>query len=107
MNATKRLPVLLTIALGLTLGLAVSSIAADKPPVTTEADKAAYPLTTCVVSGEKLGSMGKPLQYVHHEAGKPDRTVLLCCESCVDDFKENPAKFLAKLDAATKVPAKK
>lgn len=55
---------------------------------------------TCVVSGEKLGSMGKPVSYVHKEAGKPDRVITLCCTSCIDDFQKDPAKYLAKLDAA-------
>lgn len=62
--------------------------------------KPAYPLTTCVVSDEKLGEMGKPFEYVHKEAGKPDRVVLLCCDGCVKDFKADPAKYLGKLDEA-------
>jgi hypothetical protein len=59
-----------------------------------------YPLKTCVVSGEPLGSMGDSFQYTHKEAGKPDRLVRFCCEGCVDDFKKEPAKFLKKLDDA-------
>lgn len=47
-----------------------------------------YPLTTCVVSGEKLGSMGDPVVMEHDGV-----TVKLCCKSCVAKFKENPAKF--------------
>jgi hypothetical protein len=62
--------------------------------------KPAYPLTTCVVSDEKLGEMGKPFEYVHKEAGKPDRVILLCCDSCVKDFQKDPAKYLKKLDEA-------
>jgi len=61
-----------------------------------------YPLKTCVVSDEPLGSMGDAIKYVHREAGKPDRLVLFCCEGCIEDFKGDPAKFLAKLDAAAK-----
>lgn len=75
-------------------GLCSFMSAATNPTVATAA--------TCVVSGEKLGSMGKPIQYVHKEAGKPDRIIQLCCATCIDDFKENPAKYLAKLDAAKK-----
>ncbi|HEY0946379.1 MAG TPA: hypothetical protein VGD81_13970 [Opitutaceae bacterium] len=59
-----------------------------------------YPLTTCVVSGEKLGSMGKPYVHVHQEEGKPDRVVQFCCRGCIKDFKKDPAQYLAKLDAA-------
>jgi hypothetical protein len=58
-----------------------------------------YPITTCVVSDEPLGSMGKPYDYTHKEAGKPDRLVKFCCKMCVGQFKKAPAKYLAKLDA--------
>lgn len=51
-----------------------------------------YPLSTCVVSGEKLGSMGEP--YVFEYEGKK---VKLCCDGCEDDFKKEPAKYLAKI----------
>ena len=51
-----------------------------------------YPLTTCVVTGEKLGSHGDP-HVIQHEG----TTVKFCCPPCEDDFKKEPAKFLAKL----------
>ena len=59
--------------------------------------KPAYPLTTCVVSGEKLGSMGKT--YVHEHKGKE---VQFCCKSCLKPFDKDPAKYLAKIDKASK-----
>jgi hypothetical protein len=63
--------------------------------------KAAYPLTTCVVSGDKLeGEMGGPIDYVHKEAGKPDRLVEFCCKDCIKDFKKDPAQYLKKIDDA-------
>ena len=55
----------------------------------------AYPLEVCVVSGEKLGSMGKPI-VLQHEG----REVRLCCKGCVEDFNKDPKKFMAKLDEA-------
>ncbi len=61
---------------------------------------ATYPLKTCVVSGGKLGGMGKPVAYVYKQAGQPDRTVMFCCKACIKKFENEPAKFLAKLDAA-------
>lgn len=70
-----------------------------------EKAKAAYPLDTCVVSGDKLGEMGPPFEYVHRESGKPDRVVLFCCKDCVKDFKKNPAKYLKELDAAAAAKA--
>jgi hypothetical protein len=64
--------------------------------------RAEYPLNTCLVSDEDLGSMGEAVPYVHRVAGKPDRVVFLCCEGCIDDFKADPAKYLKKLDDARK-----
>lgn len=56
-----------------------------------------YPLKTCVVSGEDLGSMGDPLVIWHQVEGQPDREVRLCCERCEGRFNSNPEKYLAKL----------
>jgi hypothetical protein len=78
----------------LVLGLVAGLRAEDKPTAP------AYPLTTCVVSGETLGEMGDPIDYIYKEEGKPDRLVKFCCKMCVSSFKKNPAKYLAKLDAA-------
>lgn len=51
-----------------------------------------YPLSTCVVSGEALGSMGQPI-IIHHEGVE----VRLCCKGCVKKFNADPAKYLEKL----------
>lgn len=90
---TPRMKTLLLSAL-LALGLSAGLRAEDKPAAP------AYPLTTCVVSGEALGEMGAPIDYIHKEEGKPDRLVKFCCKMCVGKFKKDPAKYLAKLDAA-------
>lgn len=59
-----------------------------------------YPLTVCVTSDEPLGSMGKSPEYIYRVAGQPDRLVVFCCEGCEEDFLKEPAKYLAKIDAA-------
>lgn len=59
------------------------------------AQKADYPLKTCLVSGEELGSMGDPVEYVHE--GRV--LVQFCCESCIDEFEADKAKYLVKLKA--------
>lgn len=46
----------------------------------------------CPVSGEKLGSMGKPFVLAHD-----GREISLCCKACKKDFEAEPAKFLLKL----------
>jgi YHS domain-containing protein len=65
-----------------------------------EAQRAGYPTDTCVVSGDKLGSMGDPVELVF--AG---RLVRLCCKGCVEDFEADPHTYLKKLDAATATAA--
>lgn len=75
--------------------LALASCGKDK---SGDADKDAsasageYPLTTCVVSGEKLGSMGEPIVREHNGT-----TVKFCCDSCLPDFEKDPEKYIAKL----------
>ncbi len=57
------------------------------------ADKAKpYPLDKCVVSGEKLGTMGKPYVFTHE-----GQEIRLCCKSCLKDFQKEPAAYLKKL----------
>ena len=76
-------------------------------PLVTHADDAGkeavkpYPLDTCVVSGEKLGEMGKPYVFTHD-----GREVKLCCKSCLKDFKKDPAKYVKKMEAARKADKK-
>ena len=54
-----------------------------------------YPLTTCIVSGEKLGgSMGEPIKMA-----VGNRLVEFCCNGCIKKFQANPAKYMHKLDA--------
>lgn len=92
----------LALVLATTLLAGLSSRAAA--PATPPSD---YPLTTCVVSDDKLGgSMGKAITHTYQQAGKPDRVVMLCCKDCIADFNKEPAKYLAKLDAAAAAKAK-
>jgi len=57
-----------------------------------------YALQTCVVSGEALdGSMGDTIAYEFE-----GQEVQFCCEGCLDEFKESPAEFVAKVKAAEK-----
>lgn len=65
-------------------GGATATAAAAKP----------YPLEVCIVSDEKLGSMGDPVVKV-----VDGQEVKFCCKSCLPDFEKEPAKFLTKLAA--------
>lgn len=51
-----------------------------------------YPLKSCIVTDNELGSMGKPLSKTYG-----DQEVRFCCKPCVKKFEQNPAKYLKKL----------
>jgi YHS domain-containing protein len=61
--------------------------------------KPVYPLDTCVVLGNKLGE--EATDYVYK-----GRLVRFCCKDCIATFEKDPAKYLAKLDEATKAKEK-
>lgn len=62
-------------------------------PSPVQHDSDAYPLSACIVSNEPLDQVGEPV--VIHQKG---REVRFCCNDCADTFRDNPARFLAKLD---------
>jgi hypothetical protein len=51
-----------------------------------------YPLDTCIVTDNELGSMGPPITLVHE-----GQEVKFCCKPCVGKFRKDPAKYLSKL----------
>ena len=64
-------------------------------PAKTGAVQTAAPAEKCIVSGEPLGEMGAPFEYVYQ-----GKTLKFCCKSCVPKFEKEPAKYLPKADAA-------
>ncbi len=82
----KPIIVLATLIVGIT-GLSYAGDAAE--------GKSTYPLTTCVVSGEALDSMGDP--YVFNADGQEVR---LCCKECKKKFDEDPQEFVRKLNGS-------
>ena len=61
-------------------------------------DAKPYALSTCIVSGEKLGEMGAPVSIDYQ-----GKKVSFCCDSCIAKFRKAPAQYLAKLpDPAAK-----
>lgn len=75
----------------LTLSVLVSSCekGADTAAGTTGKP---YPKATCIVSGEKLGSMGKPFVFEYQ-----GQEIKMCCKGCKPEFDADPAKFMAQL----------
>lgn len=68
------------------------AIALHAEEIQTKETAKPYPLDTCLVSGEKLGSMGEPFVYNHE-----GQEIKFCCSHCLPDFKENTDKYLAKM----------
>ncbi len=82
------------------LMLAMGSLQARSETTEDATKKDTYPLTTCVVSGDKLDAMGEPYVYMHE-----GQEVRFCCKDCVNDFKKKPEKYLAKLKKAQSMEA--
>lgn len=77
--------------------IAIASVSCNKQESSTVASAAEsgakpYPLDTCLVSGEKLGSMGDPV-VINHEG----QEIKFCCDTCVPKFKKDPEKYLSQL----------
>ncbi|MGA2802471.1 MAG: hypothetical protein ABSE97_08920 [Verrucomicrobiota bacterium] len=90
-NSVNR-PIIYGLVLGIA-ALASTAVAAD----TTNAPPKPDLLTTCPVSGDKLGEMGKPLIFVYQ-----GQEVKLCCGGCKSAFDKDPAKYIKKIREADK-----
>jgi YHS domain-containing protein len=97
----KRLKVLTgTLLAASILGGTLAALAADK---SADAKVKPYTLKYCVVSGDKLGEMGKPFVFTND-----NREIKFCCKGCLKDFKKDPAKYVKKIEAGeAKEKAKK
>jgi YHS domain-containing protein len=60
-----------------------------------EAELPDYPLQTCVVSGDTLGTMGNTVDRVCD-----NHLVRLCCAGCAVEFNKDPEKYMAKVEKA-------
>ena len=60
-----------------------------------DAKAKAYPLTTCVVSGEKLGEMGEAFVFTHE-----GQEIKLCCKDCKKKFDKSPETYMKKIKEA-------
>lgn len=58
----------------------------------TTAGAKPYPLKTCVVTDNDLGSMGDEQRLVYQ-----GQEIKFCCKPCEGKFLKNPAKYLAKI----------
>jgi YHS domain-containing protein len=69
-----------------------ASIAKAMAELSPEERAAAEKQRVCPVSGEPLGSMGKPYKIT-----VKGQTVFLCCSGCEEEIRKEPDKYLAKL----------
>lgn len=96
------LPILLILLPFFSLFAEEATPATATPPVSATINS--YPLTTCIVSGDKLGGpMGAPV--VDYYQGEE---IQFCCKDCIQDFKKDPEKYLKRLhEAEAKAKAEK
>ena len=76
-----------------------SAVAATKP--------IPYPLTTCVVSGDKLGGdMGPAIEFLYQTNGI-NQEIKFCCPDCKPTFLKDPDKYMKIIkEAEAKATAK-
>lgn len=67
----------------------------DAPPTQVKEERHGDPyyLSTCPVTGEKLGGMGEPAIKIYD-----GREIRFCCKGCISKFEKDKAANLAKLD---------
>ena len=69
-----------------------TSTPVSRNPKTSTHEVKPYLKDTCLVTGEKLGSMGAPVSIVHQ-----GQEVKFCCKPCISKFNASPAKYLGSL----------
>lgn len=84
-----------SVAAGLLLSACGNGEKATATSETVDPNVIAYPLDTCIVADKKLGSMGKPHEFVHK-----GRQFKYCCIGCDDKFQKNTDKYIKKFDDA-------
>ena len=68
---------------------AFAADSAGNPPAPAAAVNANPAVNTvCPVSGDRVGSVGKPAYAEYH-----GRQVAFCCKACVKKFRKNPDKY--------------
>jgi hypothetical protein len=62
-----------------------------RPAAAVDPNAKPYPLDVCVVSGQKLGSMGEPMKFAYK-----GQEIKLCCQGCFRTT-GHPERFSAKV----------
>jgi hypothetical protein len=85
----KMLPIILFVALCASMQ-PVSALSAEEAKIIGDP----YALNTCIVSNQKLGSMGEPV-VINHDG----REIKVCCNGCIKLFTKKADEFIQKIDA--------
>lgn len=72
----------------ITSALIATSIALASCATSGNAGVKSYASDTCVVSGNRLGSMGDPVTKVYG-----NQEVKFCCKPCVAKYEKNPERY--------------
>jgi hypothetical protein len=76
-----------------------TAVATSPAPATASTPPAGltpYPLTNCVVSGEKLGGdMGQPIEFAYQ-----GQEIKFCCAMCKPKFLKDPDTYMKKIKDA-------
>ncbi len=76
-----------------TIAIIVTAFIAGLSGVTAAPAKTKpYPKEVCIVTDNKLGSMGRVITKTYD-----GQEVKFCCKPCVGKFEKNPKKYLSKL----------
>lgn len=80
------------LAFGLLLALP-ADVASAKTKVDAKNPAKPYPLQTCLVTDNDLGSMGDERAFVYE-----GQEIKICCKPCERKFLKNPERYLKKLE---------
>ncbi|MFT7535822.1 MAG: hypothetical protein ACI85K_001775 [Hyphomicrobiaceae bacterium] len=75
-----------------TLGIALLALATSCAASPGSSNVIPYTSDICIVTDNKLGSMGDPVVKVYG-----NQEVKFCCRPCVKEFEADQERFLAKL----------
>jgi len=103
-------PVICGLAFAALIAIPSTIRAADTNSVASTTKPTPYPLTTCVVSGEKLGEMGDPIVFVYTNKDV-NQEIKFCCPMCKGRFLNDTDKYMKTIkdaeDAQKKAAEKK
>ena len=80
------------IAIAVLAGLVSSCATTNQHSISHSTAAKPYKAKTCIVSGNKLGSMGSPVSEVYK-----GQEVKFCCKPCVKKFHATPEKYIESM----------